>query len=161
MVKSSLKLFMTKQETFGHLFLVNNNLGRYRMIRFDFSMLGSDSSKKLEKIILQNEYTYPDILKITGEFQIVINGNIFFSEPYFPVLEFLKDALAWINCSDKSKEMLYSSIETENNPLIVFLKKGDEWIIRSPWQKYECKVTFTRGEVSGAILHLINHLINN
>lgn len=127
------------------------------MIIFDFSMLDGDNSK-LEKIISQNEYTYPDILKITCEFQIIINGNIFFLEPYFPILEFLKDILAWIDCSDKSKEMSYSSMETENNPLIVFIKKDEGWIIRSPWQKYECFVNFTRDELENAILNLVKEL---
>lgn len=129
------------------------------MIIFDFTMLDGDTSK-LVKIISQNEYAYPDILRITGEFRILINGNIFFSEPYFPILEFLKYALAWINCSDKSKAMLYSSAETDDNPLIIFDKNEEGWIIRSPWQKYECLVGFTRDEVIHAILHLLETLVS-
>ena len=127
------------------------------MIRFGFSVLDKDRSK-LKEIICQNKYTYPSILEITGEFQILINGNVFFSEPYFPILEFLKDALVWIDCSDKSKEMSYSSMETENNPLIIFIKKDERWIVRSPWQKYECTVTFTRNDITNALLHLVKTL---
>lgn len=127
------------------------------MIVFDFSMAEGDNSK-LEKIISQKGYTYPDILKITGEFQILINERVFFSEPYFPILEFLKDALEWIDCSDKSQEMSYSSMETENNPLIVFSSQDEGWIIRSPWEKYECFVSFTRDELENAILDLVKEL---
>lgn len=127
------------------------------MIVFNFSMAEGDNSK-LEKIISQKGYTYPDILKITGEFQILINERVFFSEPYFPILEFLKDALEWIDCSDKSQEMSYSSMETENNPLIVFSSQDEGWIIRSPWEKYECFVSFTRDELENAILDLVKEL---
>ena len=129
------------------------------MIIFDFTMLDGDVSM-LQEILSQREYAYPDILKITGEFRILINGNVSFFEPYFPVLEFLKYALVWINCSDKSKEMSYSSMETEDNPLLIFKGKKDGWIIRSPWQKYECLVTFTRDELTHAILHLLGTLKN-
>lgn len=129
------------------------------MIRFDFSMLGNNL--KLEKIIRQDEYVYPDILEITGEFRILINENIFFSEQYFPILEFLKYALAWISCSDESKEMSYSSVETDDNPLIIFNKKEEGWIICSPWQKYECLLSFTKDELTRAIIHLLETLKSN
>lgn len=70
------------------------------MIVFDFTMLEGDNST-LRKILSQNEYTYPDILRATGEFRILVDGKVFFSEPYFPILEFLKYALMWANCSDE------------------------------------------------------------
>lgn len=73
-------------------------------------------------------------------------------------MEFLKDALAWCDCSDESEDMIYSSVETEDNPLIAFIKKGDEWMIRSPWQAYECRNTFTKDEMTSAVLHLANAL---
>ena len=128
------------------------------MIKFDFSMSESDNLKA-EKIICQNNYMYPDVLEITGKFQIIINETIFFSEPYFPVLEFMKFALMWINCNDKSKKMIYSSIETENNPLIVFIEKDEKWIIHSPWQKCECPTVFDREELENEILHFLKNLI--
>ncbi len=130
------------------------------MIIFDFTMLDGDISM-LQKILSQSEYTYPDILKITGEFRISINGNVFFLEPYFPVLEFLKYALVWIDCSDKSKEMSYSSMETEDNPLLLFKKEKEGWIVCSPWQKYKCLVSFSRDELTYAVLHLLETLSNS
>lgn len=130
------------------------------MIIFDFTILDGDNSK-LRKILSQNEYRYPDILKITGDFQILVNGNVFFLEPHFPILEFVKYALEWINCSDESKEMSYSSVETEDNPLLTFKKKDEGWLIHSPWQKYECLVSFTRDEITEAILSLLETLSMN
>ena len=120
------------------------------MIRFDFSNFEGDNSKT-KKILLKSEYTYPDITEITGDFQILINENVFFSEPHFPILEFLKAAASWIGCSDESEEMLYSSIETDENPLIAFTKKDRKWTIRSPWQKYECSDTFDKNDVICAV----------
>lgn len=127
------------------------------MITFEFSMSEGDSST-LEKILSHNEYKYPDILTISGMFQIVINEQIFFSEPHFPVFEFIKDALAWTKCSDKHQKMAYSSMETETNPLIVFEKRESKWVISSPWQKYECTVGFTKEELTYAIFHLLETL---
>lgn len=126
-------------------------------IVFDFTVLDGDNSK-VGKIISQNKYLYPDILESTGQFRILINDNTFFSEPYFPILEFLKYALEWINCPDETKEMSYSSMETEDNPLIIFKKKGEGWIVFSPWQKCECVVEFARNEVVYAILRLMEVL---
>ena len=122
------------------------------MIKFNFTMPSRDNSK-MKRILYQNEYKYPDIIEISGDFQILLNGNVFFSEPYFPVLEFLNAALSWIDCSDESKEMSYSSIEAEINPLIVFTRKEGGWVIRSPWQKYESMITFTKSQIANAILH--------
>ena len=120
------------------------------MIVFDFTMLEGNNST-LRKILCQSEYTYPEILKTTGKFRILVDDNVFFSEPYFPILEFLKYALIWVNCSDESKEMLYSSAETEDNPLLVFLKKENGWIIRSPWQLFECDTKFTKEDLAKAL----------
>lgn len=127
------------------------------MVRFDVLMPENERLKS-RKLLHQNQFPYPDILQITGEFQIVINENLFFKEPYFPILEFLKDALSWVKCSDNLKEMAYSSLETEDNPLITFLKKDEDWIIYSPWQKFKCSVVFTKEELTNSILYLVKKL---
>lgn len=47
--------------------------------------------------------------------------------------------------------MLYSSAETEDNPLLVFSKRENGWIIRSPWQFFECDTKFTKEDLAKAL----------
>lgn len=68
------------------------------------------------------------MLLIVGDFKIIINKELFFSEPYFPILEFMKVALSWVH-NDENTPMLYNSVETEENPLISFTKVTDSWNI--------------------------------
>ena len=93
-------------------------------------------------------------LEYEGNFEITIDSKILFSQPYIIILEFLRDAFNWISSKDKSKDMLYNCIETDDNPLIRFIEKDGMWYIQSPWQKYECDVAFTREELETAVLNL-------
>ena len=38
--------------------------------------------------ILKCRNRYPDLLQICGDFQIIVDKQIFFSQPQFPILEF-------------------------------------------------------------------------
>lgn len=100
-----------------------------------------------------------DYLEYEGEFEVTINSKTFFQEPYFMVLEFLRDALDWVSYENKTEPMLYNSIETEENPLISFIERSGKWHVQSPWQKHECDITFTRGELEEAILDLKHSII--
>ncbi|NLN81649.1 MAG: hypothetical protein GX136_03795 [Clostridiales bacterium] len=106
-----------------------------------------------------HNYKSYDYLEYEGEFTVTINSKTFFQEPYFTVLEFLRDALDWVGCENKTKPMLYNSIETEENPLISFIERSGKWYVQSPWQKYECDITFTRGELEKAVLDLKHTII--
>lgn len=101
------------------------------------------------------------VLEYEGDLEITINSTTFFSEPHFIILEFLRDAHKWVQ--GKTREMIYNSIETEDNPLIYFTEKDGNWYVQSPWQKYECDFAFTRNELEIAVLELersVNDQIN-
>jgi len=75
------------------------------------------------------------ILRIVADFEILINGKVFFNEPQFPVVEFAMQAAAW---SRNVKENFdYESMESDESPLIWFNSKNDNYTVGSPWQKYE------------------------
>ncbi|MCL2341965.1 MAG: hypothetical protein FWC53_02745 [Firmicutes bacterium] len=93
---------------------------------------------------------YAEILKIESLFKIIINYNLFFNDEYFPVLEFLK----FINEWDFRQNFNYNCIETEDNPLISFINENDKWFIKSPWQLFDCKTSFTREELEKAVIDL-------
>ena len=93
---------------------------------------------------------YPDLTQYEVEFMIIVEGRIFFEEPNFPLLEFLKSINVWKN-SNEEKTFNYVSIETDDNPLISFMYEKDKWIIQSPWQQFKCDTEFTRQQLIEAI----------
>ncbi len=97
--------------------------------------------RKLQRIAKE----YPRLIEYEAEFEIIVNGEIFFYEPNFPIFEFLHAVNEWKKQGVGSFE--YVSIETEDNPLISFICEEDMWIICSPWQLFECKTKFTREQL--------------
>lgn len=123
------------------------------MITFFFLLTNPDSFILKRSL---NEYgtNYPEILDVCGEFKILIDEEVYLSEPQFPIVEFIVFLDTWIQSKNKTQNMLYNSIETEDNPLICLTKKNQKWLIRSPWQKYECNITFSRDELETAVFNL-------
>lgn len=81
---------------------------------------------------------------------IWVDNQQFFSEPDFPVLDFLYFVYKWIS-SKNNDDFAYNCIETEDNPLISFKKENNMWAIYSPWQLFECKKVFTKDEIVNAL----------
>lgn len=94
---------------------------------------------------------YPDILDVVGDLTIEINKELFFKQPYFPVLEFIRTLEKW----DKESNMFYNCIETEDNPLISFIYCKRGWLIKSPWQLFESKELISKEELLAAINDLM------
>ena len=103
------------------------------------------------KITRQKLKRYPEILKKEGLFQIEVNGRLYFDEPNFSVNEFLMYADKWIFNEDKSQDMNYFCVDTDENPLISFSMKNDRWYIDSPWKLFECNDSFSRDELEKAV----------
>ncbi len=99
---------------------------------------------------------YPKLTEYEVDFSIIINGQLFFDEPNFPVLEFLHFVNIWKDKGNHSFE--YISIETEENPLISFICKNDMFLISSPWQLFECKTEFTKEQLICALDNLENEV---
>jgi len=128
------------------------------VIKFNF-LLTNPNRLKLKNSINAYEGKYLDILDVCGEFQILINENLWFLDTYFAVVEFLKYTNEWVHKKwDKSKDMFYISIETNENPFISFVSKNDSWVIISPWEKFKCNTTFTREEIENALIILENNV---
>lgn len=98
---------------------------------------------------------YPEVLNWEGKFSIEINNQVIFCEPNFPILEFLLTIDQWMK-EDKSNNMYYYSLDTDDNPLISFINCNNKWTITSPWQLYVCNDTFTRTELEESIENLKN-----
>ena len=97
--------------------------------------------------------SYPALLEYEAKFRIVIDGQVFFEEPDFPIYEFLHFANDWKEQDNRNFE--YVSMETEDNPLISFICEGDLWTIHSPWQLFECTRQFAKEEIVRALEQMI------
>lgn len=102
--------------------------------------------------------SYPALLGYETNLTILIDNEIFFDEPDFPVLEFLKYAIEWKE--NASFPFRYNSIETEENPLISFSYENDMLRISSPWQKFHCKTLFRVEEIIDAITVLLADIVS-
>lgn len=121
------------------------------MLKFNSSYKNNFSIRQLKNL------TYPEMLKIECEFSIAIDNEIFFEEPLFPILEFLHYYANWKDENQSlSKNFNYSSMETEDNPLISFVKCEKGWLLFSPWSRFECKRCFDLKEVIGACDELLD-----
>lgn len=105
----------------------------------------TNSEITVSKLVDKKDY---ELLDDCASFSICINDKEFFHEPDFPVLEFLKEVALW---ADKESSMYYNSIETDDNPLISFIKNEDGYSISSPWQKFECIDCFSKEELLSAL----------
>lgn len=120
------------------------------MLNFYFNINQTEYKKNQTK----NDYNvsqYPEKIQIVGTFTIEINNKVFFKEPYFPILEFIRILEQW----DKTSNMFYNGIETEDNPLISFVASEKGWKIKSSWQLFECLDFFTIEELLESIDNLI------
>lgn len=112
-----------------------------------------------EKVNLKNMKEIERI-KYDLPFTIRINGNVYFYDEYFTILDFLFTAMCWQkNC--ENKELLYNSPDTDDNPLISFKCIGQAWYIESPWEKFACDKFLTKNDLFNAINELkrICHII--
>ncbi|MBQ6570186.1 MAG: hypothetical protein IJL87_08000 [Clostridia bacterium] len=109
------------------------------MSKIDF--LSNKKTKITKKQLLKLDY--PELIseKYNCDFLIKINGKPFFDCSNFAIMEFLKSVIIW---ADRKDDLLFSSIETDDNPLISFIKEDDGlYSICSPWQLFECREQFS------------------
>ena len=119
------------------------------MLAFDFRLTNRDGNI-IRSSIEDYGQDVPDILELNGDFVITIDSKTFFSEPEFPIIEFLIHVDKWMQ-NDAASDMDYHSLETEDNPLIRFVLDRDGWIITSPWQLHRSSRRFSREEITEAI----------
>lgn len=101
------------------------------------------NKNKLKKISKMNILQR---LKYDVEFKIYINNKLFLQIDSFAVCDFLYYVNNWrINSSEQN--MVYNCIETDENPLIQFVKSECYWKIESKWQEYISKELFTKEQI--------------
>lgn len=89
-------------------------------------------------------------------FCVKINGEVFFEQPLFPIMEFLYFYLKW----DKKHDFIYNTIESEENPMISFERGISGWRINSVWKKFDCKERFRVENFITAVEKMIDNISN-
>lgn len=118
-----------------------NNMLKVNFDNFNFS--------KVDYSVLKTTPQY-NLLLLEVDFAIEINGEVFFGEPDFPILEFLQQILLW---EELSGDFHYTSLEVEeDNPLISFIHDKGKFRVYSPWQKFECFELFSKENILTSIL---------
>ena len=120
------------------------------MIRFETEIKPRITAKELKKMHII------DVLEDERDFSIVVAGQAFFCQPYFPVLELAQYCQHWLR--SPKRDFLYSTIETEENPLLAFHKQKDGWKIKSVWQQFECEEIFSDDEVMDFVRGIIDYV---
>ena len=95
---------------------------------------------------------YPDLIKDEVHFIIRVEDKLFFEEPNFSIYEFMCFVDEWIE--KNLDDMKYIAIDTDDNPLISFIKDDGGYKINSPWQLFSCEKLISREEIEEAILKL-------
>ena len=99
------------------------------MNRLEFVL--PDQHRKLNENVIR-QLPINELLSYECPMTIMINDRVFFNDPFFCILEFWKSLAEW----DKTHTFDYHSIETDENPLIRFVRTPDGWLLRSPWSVF-------------------------
>lgn len=99
---------------------------------------------------------YPEVLEYEGDFSIEINNMLYFQESNFSVFEFLMYIDSWK--TNNHDDMQYICLDTDENPLISFIKNGDGFVIKSPWELFNYKEVISQSEIDKAVSNLKNDL---
>ena len=75
------------------------------------------------------------LLAIVAEFSILIDGEVWFSQPEFPVVELAAQLGPWLG-QGATGDFFYRSLEADEPYLISFRKLDQSWRLASPWQRH-------------------------
>src|SRR5712691_9150890 len=92
------------------------------------------------------------LLRIVGDFSIVVGRRILYRESEFPLVEFAVQLSRWwlTTGASEHQDFSYESVESEVLGLVWFRHQADGWRIGSAQQAYEELHYFTTGEISAA-----------
>jgi hypothetical protein len=121
------------------------------IIRFDYGTLRCSVTDPREHWQL--------LLRIAAEFSISVDGRLFYREAEFPIVEFASQAARWLRAG--SGDFLYSSMESEEEPLIGFYEEdNDQFRLYSPHQESDETLRVSGDALRDSIASLIVTVAN-
>ena len=85
------------------------------MLRFEASNFSSEVTGAANELQLLH--------RIDASLSIIIDCEVFYSEELFSIVEFASQLAKW--CKDTGGDFLYESIETDENPMISFVRQAN------------------------------------
>ena len=68
------------------------------------------------------------LLRVVGDFRIVVSSNVVYSETEYCVVEFGYHLHRWLVCqSPPLPDFAYNSMESDDNPVVWFERVGADW----------------------------------
>lgn len=115
---------------------------------------------KIQIIKYQNNIFYPvqdilqlpyyELIKVEAMVKIYINDTLFFTDDYFPILEFVYQFEQWQN-NQTPTIFKYNSIESIENPILSFQVQSENCICDSIWKLTPTPLTVKTSEVINEI----------
>lgn len=96
------------------------------------------------------------LLWIMAEFTIRIEGQVFFSSPYFTVVELAAQYSLWRRAHpDSGSRFVFTSIEADE-PLLFITPNKDELWLTSPWEQHRQ----VHGLRSDVVIHAFDNFVD-
>jgi hypothetical protein len=120
-------------------------------LEFRFRVTSADRSQLLDR--------WDSLLRIEGDFAILVEGRGLYTEVLFPLVEFAVEALKWIGSPGEPDGFLYESVEAEE-PLIWIKRTDDEdgWQVGKIHESYSEPAVFTTDDIRSAISTYVEDL---
>ena len=120
----------------------------------------SFSFSNLQSTVDDANESWQLLLRIVGDFSITVHGLEFYQENEFPVVEFAEYAATWLG--SRSNDFAYVSMESDEEPLIVFLRQDDgRFIAFSPHQRFAMTTSIDSETLRAALMFYLDVLRQN
>lgn len=100
------------------------------------------------------------LLDVTGDFSIYVNGEHWYGENDFCLVEFARDVFKWLQATEHSPVPLeYESVESEERPLLWIRPiNSHQWGLGSTYERYQLKTTFSLHEIRRTLTGFVESL---
>jgi hypothetical protein len=97
------------------------------------------------------------LIRVVAEFAILVDGQEFYSEVEFPIVEFASQAIKWVRAG--RGDFQYVSMESDDDPIICFNKISDNsFKISALDQNFEVKHCYDRNSLAQSIIAFVDSL---
>jgi len=125
-------------------------MGGDEMLAFETKIKPKIAVAELEKMHIA------DALDDDRFFKIFIDGQLLYDQSHFSMWEFAQYSLKWIKSPNEN--FIYNSIESDENPMLSFVRSEAGWKVYSVWQEFECNNVFSSEEVVDFIKSIISQV---
>ena len=88
------------------------------------------------------------LLDVTGHFSIYVNGDHWYEESEFCLIEFAREIFGWLQATqDQLVPLEYESMESEERPLLWIRPADSQWILGAVHARHPLTATFSLPQI--------------